>query len=502
MLLPLVATLVWCVLSQSDLEWHHHQYPQPHRGNHTKADPQLLRSRGYLSVSKYYSQTSQLANSDKIRIYVERHQHLHVVPKSHLIMLAGGPGQKSTVWKDELPYFAKLAGPQTAFYVLDHRGLGKSAPFCSDLDDNWQHRGTYLNDDPRYISTTNAAHDVARLAVAIRRQSNGPVRLALLGVSYGGLWAARVVTIYPRLFDWLLLDSPSQVRGRFSSRNDGAFWKNCLRSGTCQRLIGSKRRARKIYKSLLQGKRRNRCTRQLKGKMEAILRPALRGIEVSERGNVHSSMLAVPFMLHAYKCRHPHIFKRQILPQMRQLAIKSELSVEGLNNHFGLNDFANAYLCVGELYDYSGTKPRQCKHGPKSLTDQCTNYRQYRQAYRRLRHRMYKRDKHHENHINTDKTRIVVLLGGMDLVTPPLSTHKWLKHVSAPQLLTLTFDKLGHGIAPFAPCLSHLFNYISGDSIALKHLQKCIRKENRRKLDWRFSKELRFARRWVSLLER
>ena len=90
-------------------------------------------------------------------------------------------------------------------------------------------------------------------------------------------------------------------------------------------------------------------------------------------------------------------------------------------------------MCIGELYNYKGGLPVECETGRQvAVTDQCANYETYQDAYQKLRSFMYETDEHRLNHLDTERTKLVVLTGGMDVITPPRPVRKWLKNVLAP----------------------------------------------------------------------
>ncbi|PJF18407.1 hypothetical protein PSACC_01804 [Paramicrosporidium saccamoebae] len=415
----------------------------------------------------------------KMKIYVERYANSHTTT-NNLILLAGGPGQRSSVWRADLPHFTKFGW---AVYLMDQRGVGRSTRLYNATDRTWRRRKVPSSAGDYTITST--AHDVALLAQSLTG------KVSLLGVSYGGLLAARTVSIYPNLFAWLILDSPSMIRGRFHPSNDALFWAACSEDQHCSAKIGSVPAARRAYHRVMTGRRENQCTAKLS--MD-LVRPLLRGTVSDHQNGRHPSMLVVPLMLQAYKCSNPSFFKSRIITALRRITQSGRIR-EGRHTH-QLHDFYNSWICVAEIFSYPH-RPRQCRRGLHTVADQCGNWQHYYRAYEVFRRALYSPDRFLYNPIKTNRTRVVVLAGALDLVTPPPATIKWLANITARAKTLLLYNDMGHALAPTAPCLNLLFRAITLSARRyMPLLRRCLQKHNACKTGWNFDGEYSFARNW------
>lgn len=433
---------------------------------------------------------------ESLQIHVESFQKDPVgrdCAGKHLILLAGGPGQSAHVWYPDLPAIAKLLSRGMRLYLLDVRGVGRSDKLCDEDDSRWRDANDEFipPHDPARYSVTNTAHDIAQLAKLIikRHQRTGgeQVLVSLMGVSFGGMLAARAVVMCPRLFEWLILDSPSMVKGRFDEKNDIDFWNCVIRMKLFdRRLLRSWRAGRRIYHRLVSGERNNACTEAI-AEEEAIgdlLWPLFRG-ESFLQDRFQGWATAITFMLHAYKCPNPSYFQYQVLPKMRKIC-RSPLPLNDEGAHVqlhlakpefmhGIHEFHNAYTCISEIYRYPGI-PAACGKGKlRNVADQCPNWRHYQPAFKRLAELRYPLDEFLTNPINTDRTKIVVMMGEMDVVTPPRLTQRWLEGVKSPLVSVIRYEGEGHTLFPDVPCLSKLFQMLSGEGSTLRKYRRRLR---------------------------
>lgn len=434
-------------------------------------------------------------NSPRLHIYLERYTTGSTFNTADsLILLAGGPGQKASVWHDDLETFTKSVG---TVYLMEQRGVGSSSRLCGTFDDSWK-VSFEPSMDPKWFSISSAANDVVMLGRKLQRRGQN---VSILGVSYGGLLAARAVTIAPQVFEWLIMDSPSMIKDRFSVENDQHFWQNCLDDNTCRRKIGSVKAIRRAYHLIVSGRKTNECTK-IVADIPNFLSPFLKGSVVdSGKSDRHPAMLTVPFILNILHCKDPEYFRKHIYRPMRNNR-KSEFIGEG-RHPFSVHNLHNSYICAAEIFEYP-EPPRECQAGGKGgLADQCANWEHYLRAFHILQSHLYPLDRHRFNPIKTEHTRVVVLSGGMDLVTPPRPTIEWLKTVEAPLKVALLYKTMGHGLTPNAPCLKYLFELIGSkddERPLLRKLVRCIQKRKCTRLDWSMPGEYSFARHWWSKL--
>lgn len=462
--------------------------------SHSRKVGNFVMSKGIMLVPQDYHR-----NDDKAcHIYLERYYKDHSEKEGpelhHLILLAGGPGQSSRVWHHDLTKLSQLVTPNTVIYLVDVRGTGKSSKLFRARDRTWRKGRLYFSDEPRNFSVNLAAQDIGQLGQHLQKMG----KVSLLGVSFGGLVAARTVTIFPNLFERLIMDSPSMIEGRFKPENDLTFWQNCLDDRYCAGLIKSVDKIRMVYDNLITGKTKNECTEAMNrlGSLADVLRPLLRGeIRVSKhnkgaqrsKSKTHPAQLVIPITLEAYHCKDPKWFKNRMLVLLHRINKKGERS-EGDGDSTIINDFYNTYTCCSEIFDHR-TFPRECQQGPMTVTEQCSNWFHYQPLCERLQDHLYAPDRHQLNPIKSSKTIVIVLLGGMDLITPPLQTLNWLKGIQARKKYSFIYPNRGHGLIPGAICLEHLFRALD-DLCAIATFKQCIKRETKsNRLDWTFIRD-------------
>lgn len=475
--------------------------------------------RGILMVPASYDDV----RGEHMTVYIERFRPptraTTTRPKGrhHMILLSGGPGQSGALWRHELPpLLGRIPTPLQAgllFYTVDVRGVGKSSRLYDVHDREWRRFFDPPHDPARY-SVSNAARDIALLGRLVQKDPDD--KLSLLGVSFGGFLAARTVAMHPTLFDWLLMDSPSMTAGRFSAANDEGFWKNCRDDRHCRRMIGSVPAIRRAYHRVATGRRRNPCVRMIerRGGIDDWLWPLLRG-EVSDAGRptLHPSMLAVPLILHLYRCPCELYFGRVIVPHVNRIRDQGRIAVaerkDGEDEAFAINQFYNSYILISELMKYP-EQPDDCAGASHTatLTNQCNIWQRYYPDYLALQDHRYVPDQWRDNPVNSGRTRVVVLAGGMDLVTPSRLAMRWLRTVRARQKILLHWNTRGHVVTPDASCLSHLFAAVFAPEARerkghLRRLARCMERTQKTiRLDWRFGgEEYAFAQDWCALLD-
>lgn len=481
----------------------------------------FLLCKGVLIVPASYEEDS----GEHITVYIERFQRLSSQqgrsdkPRHHLILLSGGPGQSGALWRHELPPLVrripKKSHPGLCFYTIHLRGIGKSSKAFGPVKrEKWQDSFKPPHSLARY-SISNAARDVASLARLVKRRPTD--HFTLFGVSFGGFLAARTVTMFPDLFDWLIVDSPSMRTGRFSSANDDQFWRNCLEDEKCQEMVGSVRGIRRMYHRIVTGRRPNACikTAEQKGRIEEWLWPLLRG-EVSDASSpyYHPAMLAIPIILHLYHCPSSHYFGHVMVPQIEEIRHKGRISVrEGRaeeDRDFSIEPFYNSYILTSELIKYPKV-PEECAGTSHliTVTNQCYVWERYLSDYKILKDHLYPLDQYRDNRIDSSRTKLVVLTGGMDLVTPPRLAINWSQTLTVPKKIMLHWTTRGHVVTPEAPCLEHMFAVVLATEKTKqrsyqRRLANCIARANKEaRLDWHFkSDEYSFARDWCDLLDR
>lgn len=191
-------------------------------------------------------------NSSKIGIFVRRIGN--PTPKRIVVMLSGGPGFDGSSYSE----FAKkmYQNNKDQLYLLpDHRGTGFSENlFCSkdkrilkseDIDDlTFSECVTEIknkwNIDLKYFNSWQAGKDI--LAI-LDLYPNVPV--SIYAVSYGTIWAQRVISINNKNIDRVYLESPAIIGATdFSERNIDEpikiVFENCNKSLKCSEKLGVK----------------------------------------------------------------------------------------------------------------------------------------------------------------------------------------------------------------------------------------------------------------------
>ncbi|MEM9190475.1 MAG: hypothetical protein AAGF12_14915 [Myxococcota bacterium] len=125
--------------------------------------------------------------------------------------LTGGPGQAASDLEPLVEQLIPLS-PNHSFYLLDHRGVGRSTKLrcpSSEGTDSANSiglgegesaacleevRAEWTDAQLAGFSSTNAAHDVGKLIAHLRE---GDEVVGLMGGSYGTLWLERYLNLYP-----------------------------------------------------------------------------------------------------------------------------------------------------------------------------------------------------------------------------------------------------------------------------------------------------------------
>jgi pimeloyl-ACP methyl ester carboxylesterase len=147
-------------------------------------------------------------------------------PKAQLWLLQGGPGGTAA----DMIGLASLFNEEIddlEILTLEHRGVGASNRLSCP---NEEAKTTGFNvvtcreeakalygDDLRHYTTTGAAKDLARAIELTRRDG---VKAYVYGVSYGTMWAQRMMQVAPTVADAVILDSLVVVGQLFLSNFD------------------------------------------------------------------------------------------------------------------------------------------------------------------------------------------------------------------------------------------------------------------------------------------
>lgn len=452
-------------------------------------------------------------------------------PKAHVIMLAGGPGQKGTLYLKMSENVLGMMSGDVALYLPSHRGTGKSGkPTGSEF--------AYLNDQNKLpnsvpldsITVQNAAWDIIKLALAIKA---GPSfkpghQIMLYGCSYGGLWATRAINLAPGLFDAALLNSPFVIRNFWDPLNDRDVLEACRKNSFCNAQVNGNPEGIRNAISHLGNPSFNECSKAFHDEL------ATRQEFASTRGNDDSdrhqqrmagfingvfkvgpkaTMAGIAFVNHMYKCPDPAAFKR-VLPTVFTLPFFSpdntsmaeglpEEDDEPLLDSFGdgssLHALVNMFVLGHEVYDLrSGHVPEICAaQSPLGLFNLCSSYWAYRRHW----------SQHFSGHnpptsnikmntISSKKTRVIIFQGAMDSLTALPGVEQFYKDMSVPGKHLVVQKNLGHSGLFKSRCAKYVFNEFLGRSPAFV-TDMCVTLQNWRRPDWSLKKHPGMSEFWL-----
>lgn len=174
-----------------------------------------------------------------------------------LWLLQGGPGGASDAMEVLVDALAPL-DPTLDFYLLDHRGTGRSSRLgCAQQEDPASAGGSGITpdeapacaaalkdtwgDDLAAFNITEAANDLGQLIAALNADDDAFV----FGVSYGTLWAQRYLQLFPDQASGVVIDSivpPTESFTRYDrNRNSvGKLWMDvCGQDELCASKLGT-----------------------------------------------------------------------------------------------------------------------------------------------------------------------------------------------------------------------------------------------------------------------
>jgi pimeloyl-ACP methyl ester carboxylesterase len=176
-------------------------------------------------------------------------------PKAQVWVLQGGPGGTAA---DMVPLARDLAQnlEDVEIFTIEHRGVGASNRLSCptqeaagmadaaafDLVACTAEAKARFGDDLRHYNITNAARDLAHAIERTRREN---VKAYVYGVSYGTLWAERLMQVAPKAADAIILDSlvvpGQQLLSKFDPQGDVVAQKLaelCKSDASCNAALG------------------------------------------------------------------------------------------------------------------------------------------------------------------------------------------------------------------------------------------------------------------------
>lgn len=453
-------------------------------------------------------------------------------PKAHVIMLAGGPGQKGTLYLKMSESVLSLIPGDVALYLPSHRGTGKSGkPTRSEF--------SYVNDQNKLpnsipldsITVQNAAWDVIKLALSIRA---GPTfkpghRIMVYGCSYGGLWATRAINLMPGLFDSALLNSPFVLRNFWDPLNDRDVLEACRKNSFCNSQVNENPEGIRNAISHLGNPNFNACSKAFHEELATRQEfSSIRGNDDADpyqqrmagfingvfKVGPKATMAGIAFVNHMYKCPDAAEFMRVLptvftlpffSPDNTSMADAAELSDtdEPLLDSFGdgtsLHALVNMFVLGHEVYDLkSGYVHEICAaQSPFGLFNLCSSYWAYRRHWKQHfsnQHPLTSSIK--MNSISTQKTRVLIFQGAMDSLTALPGVEQFYKDMSAPSKRLIVQKNLGHSGLFKSRCAKYVFSEFLGRSPAFI-TDMCVTLQNWRRPDWSLKKHPGMSEFWL-----
>lgn len=449
-------------------------------------------------------------------------------PVNHIILLAGGPGQKGSSISEKVGQFSEDFGPDFVLYAPDHRGTGKSGKFAGA-----NRHG--LSSDLRELSKAgvlpiesitieNAAWDVVALAEMIKRDAGWlpESKLVLLGCSYGGIWGSRAVNLRPELFDWLFLNSALVASAFWDPVRDRELLRACAEDTFCHAQMGGNVDGLRNAMTYLADPSFNECTRRfhqmvgLAPEREAGETDPSRVLQSYQ--NLLSALVlkliksgplgsrpGLAFIKNMYQCHHPEVFG-SLLAAVMEMAYASGLAVEAsemvsmllsdddsmniLGDGQAVSTLINVYMIGNELYDFSAPPPAECAaRVPLGLFSLCSSYWSYKKNWERSFAELPKsrpaRSLEAATRISSSRTKVLVFQGALDPITPLPALEKYYAGLRVPYKRMVVHRNYGHVGVFSSPCSKYILGeLLHGGSTAWTDL--CVVMENRRRLDWSF----------------
>ena len=359
----------------------------------------------------------------RLPLFVKRYRAKE--SRGQLWLLQGGPGGASNAFEPMAHQLVDQLGVKLDVYMLDHRGVGRSARLGCPAEEATDSPGgarvvadeqsacftammARYGDQLPYFSTTQAATDLGRLIAATRGARD---RIYVYGVSYGTYWAHRYLQIYPQQPTATVLDSVCAPTTCRLNRYDDWFDQlgrtlldACGNDSACAARLGTaaQKKADEIFRRLAAG----HCSQLASGGIDrARLRRAMGRLLT-----IWTHRTAIPPLLYRIdRCRDDDIDAIRSL-----IAAVDEIDRRRRNPLDSAHLFA--HVSLSELWDEPGPAPEALS----ARTEQALFSLGASSGLGRLASSWpkYPRDRHHGRWAETSSP-LLMLNGTLDPQTPP-----------------------------------------------------------------------------------
>lgn len=237
----------------------------------TTVENSLVKSYGLITVPLSYQDQNNSDSTLELGVYRFKHASTTPTPtpKTHVIILHGGPGG----WIDDQMEFAKTLIKESTprefvTYLVDHRGTNHL------LVDDWKSvlmELETLTGNPslpiKDLTFQSAAMDVAMLVSALKQDGDwraGVSKIMLVGISYGAALAYHTIQLFPTLLDKSVFIGMPPLHGKTRDFNIDGLLIACEMNPECRKKMGSnlvKKFRRMIRKITTDPVDWNPCTR-------------------------------------------------------------------------------------------------------------------------------------------------------------------------------------------------------------------------------------------------
>jgi pimeloyl-ACP methyl ester carboxylesterase len=430
----------------------------------------------------------------------------------HVVCLGGGPGNAANKNYSTMETILKELPPGTTLYLPDHRGLGQSTPLDRLNRSDWQGSlKEIIAQAPfplEHMTLTNSALDVGVLAGLIANETSEP-KVSLLGVSYGAHLAYHAAALLPNTFETILLFGTPNVRRIIEPNPDAGLIQNCATDSYCNKMMeGRAENIRNDLQSIL-NPNLNECTKIFYQDWVRPIQPeiAVYGVllrlsdllwgasSINETNTLHSSQLAFAFIRTTAQCKSPETYQDKVLKPLLPYfqTFGSAVLSEGENARHDFSRLVNSLILLDKMFDFTVGQPPVLPKTTTGLVPTSISASHYWRDFEVLKDVIGKMEKSQKMLLKTDKTKLVMVHGEVDLNTIIGPARELFSESQSPAKRFLHYRNRGHtGLS--GPCRPHILReaFLNSDPILT---DRCLADQNAQPLDWTFSKT-QFAEIW------
>jgi len=415
-----------------------------------------------------------------------------VKPNRILFNIPGGPGQKAAVNEANLRTSFSLFRNDTAIVLLDHRGVGKSSkilPSKSDFSD-LNSIAAKLPFPLQAISIDNAANDIIFLAKTLLNTEYPGLPIYGHGVSYGTELLNRVVQFDPNLFHAVLLEGMSSNLG-LGHKSGYELLENCHRHPSCRPFIGSDyMRLLNLAAEIDKNRKWNECIKEFRKltnfrNVYSVFLQLFRNSTdaVSRTGTLR---YLIPLLLQLESCSDVMAIKKSLS--------KLEYDTLGMSEaerprkppllkraNYEPNHFAHWYISFNEFRDVK--RGDYCNvQQPSVLCNRCNYEVSSRDVDRIMGIHGYRPDPRSRKPISSAKTKVYVVNGVLDFITPIEGAQNYFDSINAQKVL-IPISNGSHNVIVNRKCYRLLVQSMIGNA-SLARAKTCFDRFNAEPLDW------------------